>query len=49
MQVKQLISELSQFPPDLDVAIFRDKEECRIKDVGIVINDGQPQCGIIVR
>lgn len=49
MKVRQLISELLQFPMDLDVTIYQDKEPRIINGVGIVIDDGRPQCAIYIK
>ena len=49
MKVKQLISELIQFPMDLNVNIFQEKDTHTIKEITIVINDGEPQCGIMIK
>ena len=49
MTVKQLISELLQFPMDLDVTIIKDGDACRIRTIEAVINEGEPHCGIRVR
>ena len=49
MTVKQLSSELLQFPLDLDVTIIKDDEVCRIRTIEAIIHEGEPQCGIRVR
>lgn len=49
MTVKQLISELLQFPMDLQVNIFQEKDNHMIKEITIVINDGEPQCGVMIK
>ena len=49
MTVKQLISELLQFPMDLDVTIIKDDGACRICAIEAVINESEPHCGIRVR
>lgn len=47
--MKHLISELLQFPMDLDVTIIKDGEVCRIRTIEAIIHEGEPHCGIRVR
>jgi hypothetical protein len=34
---------------ELDVNIFQEKDNHPIKEITIVINDGEPQCGIMIK
>lgn len=49
MKVRQLISELLQFPMDLEVGVYQNKERCCFGGVSIVIDDGQPLCAICIK
>ena len=49
MKVRQLISELLQFPMDLEVGVYQNKERCCFGGVSIIIDDGQPLCAICIK
>ena len=49
MKVRQLISELLQFPMDLEVGVYQNKESYCFCGVNIVIDDGQPRCAICIK